>query len=186
MVTVRPARIQDGPLIARMRAASWRAAYDGIIPAGILAHLTAPAAVAREAAWRSRHLPRGLLIAESAGPGGSGGEPAGFAAVGPQRGADGRPGPAPGQAEPGTARAELYAIYVVPQHWSTGAGRALMEAALDWASAARYEEICLWVLAENARARRFYERAGFTRTGESEVRDDLGAVTEIRYRRPLS
>jgi RimJ/RimL family protein N-acetyltransferase len=44
----------------------------------------------------------------------------------------------------------------------------------------------LWVLTGNARARRFCERAGFSPTGESEVRADLGAVTEVLFQRPLS
>jgi RimJ/RimL family protein N-acetyltransferase len=57
---------------------------------------------------------------------------------------------------------------------------------LDWARAARYADMSLWVLTGNARARRFCERAGFSPTGESEVRADLGAVTEVRYQRPLS
>ncbi len=94
----------------------------------------------------------------------------------------------PGQplsAPPEQDRAELYAIYVRPAQWGTGAGRALMRQALALAAEAGYTDISLWVLEGNARGRRFYQRAGFQATGESVVLTAMGGVTEIRYRRPL-
>jgi RimJ/RimL family protein N-acetyltransferase len=57
---------------------------------------------------------------------------------------------------------------------------------LDAASAAGYLSVRLWVLRDNSRARRFYERAGFAPDGASHTLDGLGGVTEIRYRRVLS
>ena len=51
--------------------------------------------------------------------------------------------------------------------------------------AAGYACITLWVLEANARARRFYQRAGFAPDGARHVLDDLGGVTEVRYRRTL-
>jgi GNAT superfamily N-acetyltransferase len=75
---------------------------------------------------------------------------------------------------------EIYAIYLTPSAAGTGAGRALMDAAVDWLSARirppRFEtalrteskppgrgltEIRLWVFEGNARARAFYHRYGF-------------------------
>ena len=81
--------------------------------------------------------------------------------------------------------AELYALYVHPDWWSTGTGRALMDRSLARVAAAGYTSIALWVLQDNARARRFYGRAGFAADGARHVLDDLGGVTEIRYQRPL-
>ena len=49
-----------------------------------------------------------------------------------------------------------------------------------------YRRIVLWVLEQNARARRFYERAGFRRQGRSHVLHELGAVTEICYERDIT
>jgi ribosomal protein S18 acetylase RimI-like enzyme len=101
-------------------------------------------------------------------------------------GADGGPARAARAGAAEQATAELYAIYVAPQWWSAGAGRALMTAVLESARRARYGAINLWVLADNARARRFYERAGFAPTGESQLLPGLGGVTEVRYQRSLS
>jgi GNAT superfamily N-acetyltransferase len=81
--------------------------------------------------------------------------------------------------------AELYALYVRPAWWSTGTGRALMDRVLAKTRAARYQSVVLWVLRDNTRARRFYERAGFAPDGATGVLEDLGGVTEVRYRRAV-
>jgi GNAT superfamily N-acetyltransferase len=81
--------------------------------------------------------------------------------------------------------AELYALYVHPEWWSTGTGRSLMDHVLAKVSRAGFPNVMLWVLERNARARRFYERAGFRPDGASHVLDGLGGVIEIRYRRAL-
>ncbi|MGY1615587.1 GNAT family N-acetyltransferase [Geodermatophilus sp. SYSU D00691] len=55
----------------------------------------------------------------------------------------------------------LEQLYVAPDAWGAGAGRALLEAA----RAARPEGLRLHVFARNERARRFYEAAGFVLVG---------------------
>ena len=92
---------------------------------------------------------------------------------------------APTKAGAAGQAAELYALYVHPDWWSTGTGRALLDRALARTTAAGYADIVLWVLRDNARARRFYERAGFSPDGASNVLDGLGGVEELRYQRPL-
>jgi GNAT superfamily N-acetyltransferase len=181
MVTIRAARAADAAVIATIRAQSWQAAYQGLIPAPQLARATGPGSVLRHSEAIRRELWTGMVIA-AAGTGGadSGATVIGFASFGPERGPDGQRGPAPGPGHE-RARAELYAIYVIPEYWSTGAGRALMDAALRRAATVGYGSVSLWVLRDNRRARRFYERAGFTLTGDSDVLDDLGSVTEVRY-----
>lgn len=80
---------------------------------------------------------------------------------------------------------ELYALYVTPAWWSTGAGRALMDRVLALLAAERYQRAVLWVLADNARARGFYERAGFAPDGATNILTGLGGVLELRYSREL-
>jgi GNAT superfamily N-acetyltransferase len=80
---------------------------------------------------------------------------------------------------------EVYALYLIPERWSTGCGRALMGAALDGLRAAAYQRVVLWVLAANARARRFYAQAGFAPDGAGNTLAGLGGVEELRYAREL-
>ena len=72
-------------------------------------------------------------------------------------------------------------MYADPSAWSTGVGAALMCAALEHLTAMRFSHVTLWVLEDNERARRFYERWGFRADGARQV-IDLGApVAEVRY-----
>ena len=109
--------------------------------------------------------PRGaVLVAERDG------EVVGFANVGP--------------AEDPAGAGELYALNVDPAHWGTGAGRALLQAAQAELARLGFGELVLWVLPANARARRFYERAGWAGDGTERTVDALGVtVPEVRYRR---
>src|SRR5207302_2066235 len=54
---------------------------------------------------------------------------------------------------------EVHGLYVDPEVWSTGVGRALI-ARGEEELALVYREAVLWVLDDKPRARRFYERAG--------------------------
>jgi RimJ/RimL family protein N-acetyltransferase len=66
----------------------------------------------------------------------------------------------------------------------TGAGRALLQAAQAELARLGLEETVLWVLPANARARRFYEIAGWVADGASRTTEVLGVVVpEVRYRR---
>lgn len=61
----------------------------------------------------------------------------------------------------------LHGFYVVPDHWGTGVAAELHEAALE--AMADCPELRLWVLAENHRARRFYEKHGWRENGDTRV-----------------
>jgi GNAT superfamily N-acetyltransferase len=193
MIRIRPAEAADAHAIAQVRAQTWQTAYAGVIPDQTLADLTAPEAVRREAQWRAEHPMDGFLIAEAATSDTTPAEAAaaavpaaaeiiGFASFGPERGEDDRPDQPLGD-PPDLDRAELYALYVLPRHWSSGAGRALVDRTLALAAEAGYADISLWVLEGNERGRRFYEQAGFAGTGESAALSRLGGVSGIRYRR---
>jgi ribosomal protein S18 acetylase RimI-like enzyme len=165
MVTVRPATVADAPAMGRLHVRAWRAAYRGQMPDGYLDGLRAEE---RAAGWEralGRERPRGaILVAERAG------EVVGFANLGP--------------AEDPQGAGELYAINVDPAHWGTGAGRALLEAAQAELARLGFAETVLWVLPANARARRFYELAGWAVDGTERTVDVLGVVVpEVRYHR---
>jgi RimJ/RimL family protein N-acetyltransferase len=77
-------------------------------------------------------------------------------------------------------------INLAPEAWGRGLGRTLLEAATTKLRDSGYREAVLWVLDGNARARRFYEAAGWSADGTAK-REDMGGtlVTEVRYRREL-
>jgi GNAT superfamily N-acetyltransferase len=186
----RPAVPADYEPVAALRAATWRAAYEGIIDRAILDRATAPGGP------RAAPPPyRSMLVAVDDRDQAV----IGFASHGPERrvatldssltasSAGQPPGPAiPSQAELTPAGAaglvgELYALYVTPDLWSAGVGRALLGAALTALRAAGYRRMVLWTLTDNARARRFYERAGLSPDGATNILAGLGGVEELRY-----
>jgi ribosomal protein S18 acetylase RimI-like enzyme len=165
MVTVRPATPADAPAMGRLHVRAWQAAYRGHMPDAYLDGLRAED---RAAGWEQalgRRRDRGaILVADQAG------QVTGFANVGP--------------AEDPPGAGELYAINVDPDHWGTGAGRALLQAAQAELARLGFDETVLWVLPANARARRFYELAGWVADGASRTAEVLGVtVPEVRYRR---
>ena len=192
MVVIRSASTADAAQIAVVMRDSWFAAYDGIIAPAIIDRATAPDGGARvRQSFRMRPWQR-MIAAVARQPGRAQADPAapdiiGYASFGPERDVLDMPWPYPlTSAGSGGKVAELYALYVHPAWWSTGTGRALMDQVLAKVRAAGYGCITLWVLEANARARRFYQRAGFIPDGARHVLDDLGGVTEIRYRQALS
>ena len=198
VVVIRAGSAADAAQIAAVQREGWFAAYEGIIPAEIIDRVTTPDHGARvRQTFRTRPWQRMLVAVapdqegpDQEGPG-QAGEPAapgivGYASFGPETDVLSAPWPHPltTDGEDGSV-AELYALYVRPAWWSTGTGRALMERVLARTSAAGFPSISLWVLRDNRRARRFYERAGFAPDGATNVLDRLGCVTELRYRRTL-
>jgi ribosomal protein S18 acetylase RimI-like enzyme len=160
-VLVRPARREDAAAIADVHVRTWQAAYEHVFGAERLAGI----GDRRRAQWEQ--WPPGsrpewqVFVAEEAE------RIVGFASAGDSRD------------EPG--KGELSAIYVAPEAWGSGAGPALMTSALE--ELRRYPSATLWVLEDNPRARRFYEREGWILDGARRDEEILGTtVTEVRYR----
>lgn len=163
---VRHAVTDDAVALARLQVSSWQAAYAGIIPAGHLAAMSAAERAARHSARLSAAEPRGAeLVAERDGT------VVGWASCGPVRDDD---------LDPATI-GEIRAMYADPVAWSTGVGAALMRASLDHLRGAGFSAVTLWVLEDNARARRFYEQWGFRVDGAHQVAELGTPVREVRY-----
>lgn len=81
---------------------------------------------------------------------------------------------------------EIVSIYLLPEYFGRGYGRPLLKAGMDGLRHLGYADIFLWVLEDNARARRFYERCGFAADG-GWLTVDLGGkeLREVRYTRHL-
>jgi ribosomal protein S18 acetylase RimI-like enzyme len=168
-VSIRPAQTRDAAEIARIHVRTWQAAYRGQLPAAYLKSLDAEIEQ-RTARWErliadaASRRQRQLLALD-------GGRIVGFVTFGPS---DGDLDPEVG---------ELYAIYVDPDSWDRGFGRELFAAAVRGLAEGGFAAATLWVLETNARARRFYEAAGWAADGakKTERRGEI-ELHEVRYR----
>jgi GNAT superfamily N-acetyltransferase len=88
-----------------------------------------------------------------------------------------------GESRDAPGEGELYAIYALPESWGSGVGADLMAAALDALRTGGFATASLWVLEDNPRAQRFYEREGWARDGGRREEEFLDVpVAEVRYR----
>jgi ribosomal protein S18 acetylase RimI-like enzyme len=169
---IRFAELRDARAIAEVHVASWQAAYRGILPAEKLDNLSI----------ENRHRQWGLILGTAEGTRRNlvceiEDRVVAFSSFGPNRDPDCEQ----------TKVAELWALYALKEHWGSGCGRALwlktMQSVRD---ELMNEIITLWVLTDNHRARRFYEKAGFRPDGATKDIMLLGATLgETRYRRAL-
>ncbi len=72
---------------------------------------------------------------------------------------------------------EIFALYVLAEYYGKGAAQQLMNAGLEQLQ--DYPKIILWVLKDNKRAIRFYQKCGFTPDGAELFSPNIGAA-EIR------
>ena len=73
---------------------------------------------------------------------------------------------------------EVFALYILSQYYGKRVGYRLMQAALS--ELAGYPKIAVWVLKENTRAIRFYERCGFRFDGSEKTLELGSPVVETR------
>jgi ribosomal protein S18 acetylase RimI-like enzyme len=73
------------------------------------------------------------------------------------------------------------AMWVDPAHRGSDAATRLVEAVCRWADDDGGRVVSLWVADGNDRARRFYERLGFTGTGERQPLPSAPEVGEERF-----
>jgi RimJ/RimL family protein N-acetyltransferase len=163
-VSVRRAGPADARGIAEVHVLTWQAAYRHAFPAEALDQLSVEE---REAQWRE-WLDRGATVWVAV----DGEKVVGFAAAGPS------------DAEEDVA--ELFSIYVLPEHWGSGAAPELMAAVVAWFREQQYTTAMLWVLADNPRARRFYEREGWRFDGTRTDTVRGVEVEEALYRLTLA
>jgi len=164
---IRKAVIEDADRLAWVHMRCWQQAYSGLMPDAFLERRTDDLAE-RAVRWRE-------WIAGGDAPWvavGEDGEINGFASGGAARDEDVK------------GVGELFAIYLLAEHWGTGVGHRLMEAATESLVEAGFKGAVLWVLDGNVRARRFYEAAGWLPDGtaKNEQRDGFN-LSEVRYRR---
>lgn len=169
MSLIRHAVAEDARAVAEIHVDAWRAAYSAILPEAFLSSLTV---ASRQAFW-------GQLLADKQGDllvAMEGDRMLGWINIGPCRDQDAA-----------TGDAEIWAFYASPSMWSMGVGRQLWLSARTRLIEQGHRQCRLWVLAQNARAIRFYKTAGFDRDDSPAKTFELGGamVEEIRLSCPL-
>lgn len=167
--TIRIASLADAPELASMHVASWRETYVGMLPPEMLSSLSVDgrtamwAQIMREPATSDSAV---VYVAELDR------KIIGFGSCCPQRtaalkerGYDG----------------EISAIYVLQAFQRHAVGTRLLFALASALTERGFSAASLWVLRDNAPARRFYERYGGQVVSEKEdVRKD-GVLAEVAY-----
>lgn len=166
---VRRPIVEDATRLATINVRGWQHAYAGLMPADLLASLEIEARALRlRDRLRTQTSADGYVVTDEHGT------VAGYCWFGDYRHDEDAPDPAPAG-----DWAEIYAIYVDPDVVGTGAGSALMTAALADLDG---RSVGLWVLEGNVTARRFYEHFGFRTDGVIADFDAGGTlVPEVRY-----
>lgn len=78
----------------------------------------------------------------------------------------------------------LWQMFVRPEWQGTGLAQALMDLAFEEARRRGMNRMILWAAAGAAQARKFYEREGWTLSGETQDDADFG-VPLVQYERAL-
>jgi GNAT superfamily N-acetyltransferase len=166
-VRLRKARPTDAAAVAAVHVRSWQAGYRGLVPDEYLDRLR-PEDRAPHYTFGDRdpRVPATVVAVDDRAI-------LGFATTGPSPDDE--------------RRGELMALYVDPDHWGRGIGRALLQDARARLAADGFAEGRLWAFAGNDRAERFYRSDGWTRDGRRRQAEVWGVtVSEIGYRRTLS
>jgi len=169
---IRAARVADASQIAVVQVRSWQGAYRGLLPQAYLDGLDPAQRVGRweRSLAEAEDRRDGVLVADASGT------LLGFVGYSPSR---------DGDADPARV-GEVDAIYLLPSAWGKGVGRLLMDAALARLAEARFDEVTLWVLDSNVRARRFYEAGGWLADEARKIDDSRGfPIAQVRYKRSL-
>ena len=175
--TIRPASAEDAAAIAELHGRSFLATYPDLLRTR---ETTLRGSDARLALWASRlqdlRMGREVFVAhDSRGL-------CGFVYTGPSGDDD----------DSETRTGQVYSIHVDPESQGAGVGSELLNAALALQLASGMEDVTLWVVDTNLRARRFYEARGF-RLDEARRKEVLALGTTegdqvdvVRYRCRLS
>jgi RimJ/RimL family protein N-acetyltransferase len=166
-IEIRAARPEDAPAIAAVHVSSSRHAYRGILPDDWLDALSTDA---HETFWRWR--------VESLGQDGAiwvaarSGSIVGFCTTSRSD-----------ERDAAADTVEVGWLYISPDRLGEGLGSGLLTRAISRAADQGFAEATLWVYADNERARRFYENAGWQLDGakQRKQRGDARPLG-VRYR----
>lgn len=144
---------------SRIYVSAWQAGYRGIIPQPYLDALSPEQ-------WRPRletSIYKDFLLTD-------GGKAVATSSISPARDVNMQ------------RWGEIISLYVLPEHFRKGYGKFLFSYDIQQLRADGFQNLYLWVLAENHRARNFYTSMGFLPNGDT-VTLNIGGkdLLEMRY-----
>ena len=163
-IDIRKAVAADAAAIARVHAQSWRTTYAGIVPDDTLDSIDV-----REWEQRRRDQLANSEDREFSYVAVDRDQIVGWAVGGPERSGD------------VDFKGELYAIYLLEEYQRRGIGRQLTEAVVSRLVGSGMGSILIWVLADNAPARHFYEAIGGQFVREQDITIGGASLVEVAY-----
>jgi ribosomal protein S18 acetylase RimI-like enzyme len=139
----------DADAITDVQVASWRAGYAHVFPESVL--YADDFDSSRRAFWAAWRFAPGNRVAVVLEDERDEQRLIGFGSYGPER----------ERARGHTGRGEVWAFYLHPDAWGSSAASSLMDYVEDRLRAEGFASAVLWVLDDNPRARRFYEKHGW-------------------------
>ncbi len=166
---VRKARAGDETRMAEIQIAAWRRAYSGMMSPSLLDALDINQ---KTDMWRNalERAGKGSYIVSEVD-----GHVEGFAVFGPARDQDLNE----------SESAEIVSINIDPDKWGVGLGRSLLNYMIDQFSADGFGSVYLWVVTQNERAIRLYQRNGFVSEGKIKADPKHSGIQELRFRKIL-
>ena len=164
-ITIRPAVPGDEQVLAHIQTESWKTAFADILPADELERCTNLQKAEKMYHDVLRREGCNMAIEFVAG------QPHCIAAWGKNR------------CDLGDAVGELICIHSLQDNWAKGYGSAMMHYVFTQLEQQGYESVILWVFEANTRARKFYEKQGFSLTEEKKL---INGIAEVMYMKNLS
>jgi ribosomal protein S18 acetylase RimI-like enzyme len=168
---IRPASVRDAEALREVHAASWRAAYRGLVPDEHLEERVGR----KDVEWYHNMIDRpgtpraGTFVAVDEE------EVVGFSHF-----------TEAGDEDLDATFGDIVLFYLVPEAWGRGIARPLLDHTLDDLRSLGFRTAVLGVFRDNARACRFYESAGFRRDDYERFQDYGGKeLAIVRYRLQL-
>lgn len=163
-ISLRPAHPSDAIAVATVHVRSWQTGYKDLLPKQYLDNLNPEERAKRyDFACDDITKPRTFVAVETTAI-------LGFVTIILPNGVEAHYG-------------ELNALYVDPDHWRRGIGTKLLEYALSRLTMFEINSAVLWVLKDNARAMRFYEKQGWVASNHSKTDRIWGIdIEELQYR----
>lgn len=161
---IRYANLDDSDILGKIHSEASKAGFKNIIPDDILNEVfSIERRTKRFISELTEGSPRTAIIFEK-------NEPAGLISFGKSRYGDND-----------NSWIEIWRVYLTQKFWGSGAAKELMEWGINEILKENFVNIELWVLEENIRAIKFYEKMGFKHDNTAQTINIGIELKELRY-----